>query len=100
MEKPRPVTGDRCDEVVMRGMMLMSRGLWKMMWCRGMYDGDEVDGMVMMWRERGGDYLLLLRGLSARMGPRNPVSSGVTPRMRTSSSSSSGIGSGRSTTLR
>jgi hypothetical protein len=65
-----------------------------------MDDGDEGDGMMMMWGERGGDYLLLLRDLSARMGPRNPVSSGVTPRMRTSSSSSSGMVSGRSTTLR
>jgi hypothetical protein len=54
----------------------------------------------MMMRERGGYYLLLLRGFLVRMGPRNPVSAGVTLRMRTSSSSSSGIGSGRSTTLR
>jgi hypothetical protein len=56
---------------------------------------DDDDG----WGERGGDYLLLLRGLSARIGPKNPVSSGVTPRIRTSSSSS-GMGSGRSMTLR
>jgi hypothetical protein len=48
---------------------------------------------------RGGVYFLFLRGLSARIGPKNPVSSGVTPRIRTSSSSS-GMGSGRSTTLR
>ncbi len=49
--------------------------------------------------ERGGDYLLLFRGLLVKMGPRNPVSAGVTLRMSTSSSSS-GMGSGRSTTLR
>jgi hypothetical protein len=36
VEKQRPVTDGRCDEV-MRGMMLRCRGLWKMMWCRGLW---------------------------------------------------------------
>jgi hypothetical protein len=31
VEKPRPVTGGRCDEVVVKGMMLMSRGVWGVM---------------------------------------------------------------------
>jgi hypothetical protein len=47
----------------------------------------------------GGVYLLLL-GFLVRIGPRNPVSAGVTLRMSISSSSSSGTGSGRSATLR
>jgi hypothetical protein len=46
-----------------------------------------------------GVYLLLLRTGLVRMGPRNPVSAGVTLMMRISSSSSSGTGSGRSATL-
>ncbi len=30
MEKQRPETGDRCDEVMMRGMVMRCRGLWMM----------------------------------------------------------------------
>ncbi len=57
MEKQRPVTGGRWDEVVMRGMMLRCRGLWKMVMrgmmlrCRGLWKM-VVRGMMMkMWGE-------------------------------------------------
>ncbi len=79
--------------MMMRGMMMRCRGLWMMLWCRGLWM------MMMMVGGRGGVYLLFLLGLLVRIGPKNPVSSDVTPRIRTSSSSS-GMGSGRSTTLR
>jgi hypothetical protein len=60
-------------------------------------DGDGVE--VMRGDGRGGGGVHLLLGFLVRIGPKNPVSSGVTPRMRISSSSS-GTGSGRSATLR
>ncbi len=46
----------------------------------------------------GGVYFFL--GFLVRIGPRNPVSAGVTLRISISPSSSSGTGSGRSATLR
>ncbi len=48
----------------------------------------------------GGRGVYLLLGFLVRIGPKNPVSAGVTLRTSTSSSSSSGTGSGRSATLR
>ncbi len=62
--------------------------------------GDGGDGEVMRGDGSGGGGVYLLLGFFlVRIGPRNPVSFGVTPRMRISSSSS-GTGSGRSATLR